>query len=359
MPAYAVLIHPGHESISYEHADRLVLQELESMAAAMTEVPAEMTRTEIAGCPALSFLTGHPLTAFDIRQLYRMSFVYAVFECRSCEGRDVLLPIDAPDIGLFDDSLVTMLKYAGKTNPIFTRLLVNLAVQASAFAGRARLQMLDPVAGKGTTLFEGLVAGHDVCGIEISPEAVQDGIVHMKKYLETGKFKHRVERQRISGPNRSFRAERTVFEISKSKEDAKKGLSASCEMVCGEARHADGIFRKERFHVIVGDLPYGVRHGNITSRTTGSPTRNPGELVAGCLPAWVRCLRPGGTVALSWNAFVLPRVEMDRLFQEAGLIVLDGTPYGRLEHRVDQAIKRDVIVARKPGDAVLPMEKNL
>jgi hypothetical protein len=359
MPAYVVLIHPGHESISYDHAGRLILQEFEAMTSSLTEMPAETVRTKIACCSALSFSTGQPLTLSDIRQIHRMSFVQAVFEYSACGGRTGLFPLDAPAIGLFDDSLVTMLKYAGKTNPHFTRLLVNLAVQASAFSGRTGLQILDPVAGKGTTLFEGMVAGHDVCGIEINPEAVQDGIVYLKKYLETGKYKHRMERQRISGPNRSFKAERTVFEISKSKEDAKKGVSAGCEMVCGDARYTDAMFRKDRFHIIAGDLPYGVRHGNVTRFTTGSPTRNPGELVAACLPAWIRCLRPGGTVALSWNAFVLPRTEMDRMFQEAGLIVLDGSPYGRLEHRVDQAIKRDVIIARKPGDIGGAMEKNL
>jgi hypothetical protein len=33
----------------------------------------------------------------------------------------------------------------------------------------------------------------------------------------------------------------------------------------------------------------------------------------------------------------------------AGLEVLDDAPYDAFRHRVDQAIQRDVLVARKPG----------
>ena len=60
-----------------------------------------------------------------------------------------------------------------------------------------------------------------------------------------------------------------------------------------------------------------------------------------------RVLRPGGALALSWNTFVLPKEEMRRLLSSAGLAVQTGGPYDRFEHRVDQAIKRDIVVAVK------------
>ncbi len=349
MPAYAILIHPAHESISYEQARPLLLAEMEAMTAGLEIALTSVELREIAGNPYLTFQTEAPLFASHVRHLRRMSFVLSMFERAERDGWDWLRPLPVTGDPLFNNTLVTMHKYAGKTNPTFTRLLLNLALQAADCADREGLQILDPVAGKGTTLFEGLVAGHHVAGVEIVPEAVQDGIAFLRKYLELGKYKHRVEHHRISGPNRSFRAEQTIFSIGAPKGASTAAPSLSCEFVSGDAKHASALFRKERFHTILGDLPYGVRHGNVARQPARQSSRNPAQLVADCLPAWIPCLRPGGTVALAWNTFVLPREQMERLFEGAGLIVLGGAPYDNLEHRVDQAIKRDVMIGRKPG----------
>ena len=58
-------------------------------------------------------------------------------------------------------------------------------------------------------------------------------------------------------------------------------------------------------------------------------------------------LKPGGVLALAWNANVLPRDKMERLLEENGLAVKKEEAYLRLAHRVDQSILRDVAVARK------------
>lgn len=355
MSAYAILIHPAHESISYEQARPLLLAEMEAMTAGLDVTLSSVALKEIAGNPYVTFQTEAPLFASHIRHLWRMSFVFGIFEYAERAEGAWLRPLPVTGDPLFSNTLVTMHKYAGKTNPAFTRLLLNLAVQAADCASREGLQILDPVAGRGTTLFEGLVAGHNVAGVEIVPEAVQDGVAFLRKYLELGKYKHRVEHHRISGPDRSFRAEQTIFSIGAPKGASNASAPLTCEFICGDAKHAGALFRKERFHVIVGDLPYGVHHGHSARHTTRhparQPSRNPAPLVADCLPAWLPCLRPGGTVALAWNTFVLPREQMERLFEDAGLIVLGGSPYGHLEHRVDQAIKRDILIGRKPGGA--------
>ena len=50
----------------------------------------------------------------------------------------------------------------------------------------------------------------------------------------------------------------------------------------------------------------------------------------------------------AWNALVAPRAELVHLLAAAGLQPLDEGPYRDLAHRVDQAIVRDVVVARLP-----------
>jgi len=58
-------------------------------------------------------------------------------------------------------------------------------------------------------------------------------------------------------------------------------------------------------------------------------------------------LRKGGALALSWNVNVLPREAAEKLVEDAGFTVLREGAYARFEHRVDQAILRDVLFAVK------------
>ena len=70
----------------------------------------------------------------------------------------------------FDDDLITIPKYAGKTNEQFTKLLLNVTLLCSASADRMldrRLRVLDPLCGRGTTLNQALTYGYDVAGIDL------------------------------------------------------------------------------------------------------------------------------------------------------------------------------------------------
>ena len=101
----------------------------------------------------------------------------------------------------FGDDLSAILKYTGKTNALFTRLLLHIAELFPARrAGADRpLRLLDPVAGKGTTLFEALMRGWDACGIEIVQKAAHEGAVYFQKYLETGRWKHTLQKEKAHG----------------------------------------------------------------------------------------------------------------------------------------------------------------
>src|SRR5579885_3567920 len=76
-------------------------------------------------------------------------------------------------------------RYKGKTNELFTRLLLNVAIFAGAYREQftGRLRILDPLAGGCTTLFVALAAGYDAFGIEQNRQDVEtsevfNGIQH-------------------------------------------------------------------------------------------------------------------------------------------------------------------------------------
>jgi hypothetical protein len=97
---------------------------------------------------------------------------------------------------------------------------------------------------------------------------------------------------------------------------------------------------------VVTDAPYGVQHG---SRAAARLTRSPQDLLAAAVPVWARLLRPGGAVGIAWNTLVAPRTEAAAILAAADLHPVEHGPYLNFRHRVDQAIVRDVLVARKPS----------
>ncbi len=222
-------------------------------------------------------------------------------------------------------------RYKGKTNEIFTRVLLNLAI----FAGREpidqRLRILDPLAGGGTTLFLALAAGYDTFGIELERQDVETTAVFVRQYLEGEHipFKEVDERGRRAG-------RRYQFEIGR------KGDTRHLVLANGDSREAASHMREvpggPHMHAIVGDLPYGIQHFAEIS-----------ALLDRSLPVWEQMLLPGGTLALAWNATRIERAAMiDLVAQHTNLQVLNEPPYTQFAHAVDRVIKRrDIIVAVK------------
>ena len=54
-----------------------------------------------------------------------------------------------------------------------------------------------------------------------------------------------------------------------------------------------------------------------------------------------------GAVVLAYNEFTIKYDKLAAILEQAGFIVLRDEPYIGYLHRVDQAIKRNIIVARK------------
>lgn len=58
-------------------------------------------------------------------------------------------------------------------------------------------------------------------------------------------------------------------------------------------------------------------------------------------------MKKGGAVVLAYNEFTIKYDELVAILEQAGFMVLRDEPYTGYLHRVDQAIKRNIIVARK------------
>lgn len=333
MISYLILPHPGVNAVFFDASQTLSLAEL-SICLRRLDTPCAAPRAyTLAGVRFYAFDAPSPLPPEDIRRLSRLSSLYALF---ATEG-DLLRPIACVSDRPFGDDLSAILKYTGKTNVLFTRLMLHVAELSLRYTPKGRLSLLDPVAGKGTTLYEALMRGWDAAGIEIVSKAAHEAAVYFQKYLETEKWKHRAQKAKIYGMP-SWR-----YTFARDKESL-KSASGEWVMVAGDAKHADHFFGKAAFDIIAGDLPYGVSHGNIVGSRL---IRTPKGLLENCLPAWHAALRPGGVLALSFNNLLFATAEMDALLFQNGFEVIKEPPYDAFAHRVDASIRRDIVIGVK------------
>ncbi len=268
-----------------------------------------------------------------LARLAATSEIYEYFDEIGTITGPLLRPVEPSFVPFVPLEMAEARRYKGKTNEVFTRVLLNVALFAGAYANTMdeRLRILDPLAGGGTTLFLALSAGYDAFGIELDKQDVETTTLFIRQYLEGAHIhvKERDERGRRAG-------RRVQFEIGR-KENARVLV-----LVNGDTTQADMHMREvvggPRVHAVVGDLPYGIQHfGEISS------------LLRDALPTWTSMLFPGGTIALAWNATRIERAEMvNFLEQEAGLMVRNEPPYTQFAHSVDRVIKRrDIIVGVK------------
>jgi hypothetical protein len=350
MCKYALLQNPGHNRVYFNASLKLSKSELFFFSVKLS-VPLREIREEVfGGVEYITFKTPDGLSPSDMLLLSRLSFTYAIFQVKTYENRQVFLPVQKNGSYYFGDDLNTILKYSGKTNEIFTRMMINLAVFASCFDYADTLNLLDPVCGKGTAMFEGLICGYNSFGVELSEKLVDESYHYLKKYLENGKYKHELKKESVGGKNKNnspFKSKRYLFDIAKNKDDRKNNKSLIFEIIEGDTENTDKFYKKNTFNIIVADLPYGVQHSNTAK---GNTMRNPLDLLESSLPAWLDTLKTGGAIVLAWNTFLLKKADIERIFCENGLTLPDyngGENKIDFEHRVDQAINRDIIIGVK------------
>lgn len=324
MVQYAILRNPAHNAVYFQAAEGLARHELSLSKLSVEQIEI----ITICNISYLGFQTANPLEQQQLQVIARLSSTYALFERQN----DALIPVALPDPCVYDRSLGTILKYKGKTNEIFTRMLVNLALFTANIPPQSA-KLYDPVAGRGTTLFEGLTLGMEVYGTEVYDKNVTEGYTYFKKFLEKGRIKHKTKVIRTSGENRSYTAKRHMVDTEQS----------HFELVEGDCRFADKLFSKGFFDCIVGDLPYGVQHAS----KTGGLSRSPAYLIEEAGQAWHTVLKKSGVLVLAFNSLVVSRKKLAEILEKQGFCVLEQDGYQKLEHQVDASILRDVIVATK------------
>ncbi|MDG4827302.1 SAM-dependent methyltransferase [Asanoa sp. WMMD1127] len=341
---YAMLILPSANRVYADSAVDLTAAELEIFAGAvLAGGVADIAAEEIAGVPYVTFSAS--LDERDTRFLANLSSIYALF---AVEG-DLLRPIALRRLDRFDDDLVTIPKYAGKTNEQFTKLLLNTTLMGSAFAGGMldrRLTVLDPLAGRGTTLHQAMMYGYDAYGVDRDQKDFEAYGAFIQRWLKEKRVKHKAEQGPVRR-NRQVVGRRLQITLAASKADYKAADTQRIDMVNADTTRTLEFWKPGSVDLVVADAPYGVQHGSRTAER--GLARGPLELLRAAAPVWAGVLRPGGALGLSWNTFVADRADAAAVLADAGLEVLDTPAHRRLAHRVDQAIRRDVLVARKGG----------
>ena len=248
--------------------------------------------------------------------------------------------------GRWPTSLLTIQRYRGKTNETFTRLLVNVARGLFVRAGsEARRRVLDPLAGRGTTLNAVMYADMDAAGIELNGAGVDQYVAFISRWLKDHRVKHRLDRSSVRGA-RGERCTRVDVYYGTSKAEVASRRSGALTIVNGDTSNVATWFGTKAFDALVTDLPYGVQHGSTAGDRL---SRSAVGLVSDAAAAWRAALRPGAPAVLAFNQLTTDRDELLAALVEAGFEVVDLA--ASLEHQVDASIRRDVVVVRRPGPA--------
>ncbi|MGA8248163.1 MAG: SAM-dependent methyltransferase, partial [Nocardioides sp.] len=269
MPSYALLVSPSANRVYTQAAPELTVAELGVLSATVLQGRVgPIDRVELAGVPYLAF--DGDLSDVDLRHLANVSTALALFE----RAGDLLRPVRLHRLDCLDDDLLTILKYPGKTNELFTKLLLNVTVLASAGAARMltdRLRVLDPLCGRGTTLNQVLTYGWHASGVDSDARDVEAYAAFLSRWLKDKRLKHTAATSRLRRDGRTlgrwFDAELALDRAAWS-----AGDRISVSVAEADTLETSAIFRAASVDAVVTDAPYGVQHA---SRSGGVLQRSP------------------------------------------------------------------------------------
>jgi SAM-dependent methyltransferase len=351
MSPYGFLVSPSHNRVYSKAAAGLAASELAVFGErALGGRIRDISEAVIGGVPYVTF-TGDDLTAREIRLLSNLSSLYALFEI---DG-EALRPVLKQPLDQFSSDLLTIQKYSGKTNEDFTKLLLNVTAMATDSPLAlldGGLRILDPMCGRGTTLNQAVMYGLDACGIDIDAKDFDAYTAFFRTWLKNSRIKHQAEVTTVRR-DRALLGRRMQATFAASKERYRSGETIALTVVNADTLRSGDFFRPGSFDLVVTDAPYGVQHG---SRPQGDRpgaqgrevlSRSPVHLLEAAVPVWARLLRTGGAIGISWNINVARTEQLAAILSGSGFAVQDSEAYRGFQHRVDQAIIRDLIVARK------------
>ena len=349
MGRYALLILPSANRVYADASTSLTVAELEAFGRSVLGCRiAGAAPATIGGVPYVTFTADH-IDTRDAALLANLSSVYALFRVEDGgSGGPLLRPVELRPLDRFDDDLLTIQKYQGKTNEQFTKLLLNVTLLASGFATEMldrKFAVLDPLCGRGTTLNQALMYGFDAAGVDLDAKDFDAYAAFIQTWLKRKRVKHHAERGRLRLGGK-VAGRRLRVSLAADAGDYKSGRTQQLDLVNADTARAAEFFKPETFDLVVADAPYGVQHGSRTAAK--GLARSPVDLLTAAAPAWARLLRSGGACGIAWNTLVARREQAAGILADAGLDPVECEPYLGFRHRVDQAIVRDILVARKP-----------
>ncbi len=256
----------------------------------------------------------------------------------------LLQPLPLPEVDLYPSTLLSTLKYQGKTNEQFTALLLHLAAHAAGRGEALRdgsLRVLDPVAGRGTTLNQALMWGLSPVGVDLDKKDAELYRAFLTAWMRENRLKHTTSETKLT-INKNALGKHFHAEFARSKAEQRAGKGQSLELYTADSTGLDAFLKARSADVIVADLPYGVQHG---AKVGANLSRSPLELLRKALPAWGRVLARGGAVALAYNRHTTPVDDVRAILVKHGLEIVGEDM--NVRHRVDASIDRDIALARK------------
>ena len=292
-------------------------------------------------------LGGSAFLSFDCRELSPEEISYLSGHSSlafMAERRNNLLrPLDVVRKGFLPEDLPEVLKYKGKTSVPFTRMMINTALALTPFPrDMENLLFFDPVCGKGTSCFCALCSGLNAVGVDCDRNAVGEAVRYFSSYLKFHKLKHS-----MSSRSETFRTHSvmvTDFVFSDTKEHYLAGLTKRLSLCPADTMESPVLFRREKAHLIVADLPYGIQHAPYSSGRPSSLL----SFLQKAIPVWKQALAPGAAVAVSFNTLTLPSSDVRSTMLSFGLVPVDDRCFLDLKHEVEHAVVRDVIFALSP-----------
>ncbi|GAB3134442.1 SAM-dependent methyltransferase [Tsukamurella serpentis] len=342
MSRYLLLPAPAANRVYADAAMKMMRAELTVLCRAGLDGGIAEVRTETVAGVEYVGLTADALTDRDLGFLGLASAFYALFEVCG----ELLRPVHVPSPDRWPSDLLTILKYQGKTNEQFTRLVLNVTAASTARPEGVldgSLRVLDPVCGRGTTLNQAVMYGLDAVGVDVDTKDFELYTSFLTTWLKDHRFKHTAATTPVRR-DKAVIAKKYEAGFAVEKDDYLAGRRQTLTCFAADTLRTAELVRPGTVDVLVGDLPYGVQHGSKGPRGL---VRSPLDLLDSALPGWAATLRRGGAMGLAWNVRVAPRARVAELLRDAGLTVLDGPGYDDFQHRVDRAITRDLIVARK------------
>lgn len=242
-------------------------------------------------------------------------------------------PLDAlrireadPGFGLPAD-LVWGAKYRGKTHELVTQLALNAAIAACRVEGERTL--VDPMAGRGTTLLWAARYGLSSVGVERDADALGHLQRHVGWQTKHHRLKHTAEKGSTVKKNRDGVGRYVGYAFG----------STTLRLTTGDTRELPTLVQRRRFSLLVTDLPYGVQ---FVDRSRGDG-RDPLPVIEAAADGWIASLEPGGAMALVFNRLLPRREALADVFVSRGLEVV---PL-EVAHRMSASIHRDVLVLRR------------